>query len=203
MNNQTIRELRAIAKERGLRGYFKLRKAELISLLGTSMRPLRRPEPEKSLSRVTLLPKPEDMDSFELQEMAKTRSGVKSKLNEEAMGSAEKKCARCKCVASLDSFRSNKRTGELNKTCSSCLQKRKCQHGRLRSQCGESPCEGSQICQHGRRKDQCKESPCKGSQICQHGRCKSYCKESPCRGSQICSHGRRKFTCSLCKSVIK
>ena len=78
MNNQTIRELRAIAKERGLRGYFKLRKAELISLLGTSMRP----EPEKSLSRVTLLPKPEDMDSFELQEMAKTRSAVKSKLNE-------------------------------------------------------------------------------------------------------------------------
>ena len=46
------------------------------------MRPLRRPGPEKSLSRVTLLPKPEDMDSFELQEMAKTRSAVKSKLNE-------------------------------------------------------------------------------------------------------------------------
>ena len=82
MNNQTVRELRAIAKERGLYGYYKLRKAELISLLETSMRPLRRPGPEKSLSRVTLLPKPEDMDSFELQEMAKTRSGVKSKLNE-------------------------------------------------------------------------------------------------------------------------
>ena len=78
MSNQTIRELRAIAKERGLRGYFKLRKAELISLLGTSVRP----EPEKSPSRVTLLPKPEDMDSFELQEMAKTRSAVRSKLNE-------------------------------------------------------------------------------------------------------------------------
>ena len=42
MNNQTIRELRAIAKERGLRGYSKLRKAELVSLLETSpMRPLR------------------------------------------------------------------------------------------------------------------------------------------------------------------
>ena len=44
MNNQTIRELRAIAKERGLRGYFKLRKAELVSLLEeTPVRPPRRP----------------------------------------------------------------------------------------------------------------------------------------------------------------
>ena len=83
MNNQTIKVLRAIAKERGLRGYFKLRKAELVSLLETSlMRPLRRPGPKKSLGKVTLLPKPEDMDSFELQEMAKTRPGVKSKLTE-------------------------------------------------------------------------------------------------------------------------
>ena len=83
MNNQTIRELRAIAKERCLRGYYKLRKAELISLLGTSMGPLRRPGPKKSLSsKVTLLSESEDMDSFELREMAKTRPGVKSKLNE-------------------------------------------------------------------------------------------------------------------------
>ena len=34
MNNQTIRELRAIAKERGLRGYSKLRRVELVFLLG-------------------------------------------------------------------------------------------------------------------------------------------------------------------------
>ena len=109
----------------------------------------------------------------------------------------EKECTRCKKSVSLDNFKLNKRTEELNKTCSPCLQKRKCQHGRLRSQCKESPCEGSGICQHGRRKDQCKD--CEGSQICQHGRCKSYCKESPCRGSQICQHGRRKSTCSFCK----
>ena len=83
MNNQTIRELRAIAKERGLRGYYKLRKAELVSLLGTSMGSPQRPGPKKSLSsKVALLPKPEDMDVFEQQEMTKTRPGVKSKLNE-------------------------------------------------------------------------------------------------------------------------
>jgi len=42
MNNHTIRELRAIAKERGLRGYYKLKKAELVNLLETPQRPPRR-----------------------------------------------------------------------------------------------------------------------------------------------------------------
>ena len=37
MNIQTVRELRAIAKERGLRVYCKLRKAELVSLLENSV----------------------------------------------------------------------------------------------------------------------------------------------------------------------
>jgi len=82
MNNQTIKELRAIAKERGLRGYYKLKKAELVSLLETPIRPPRRPGSKKSLGKVTLLSKPEDMDSFELEEMVKTRPVVKSKLVE-------------------------------------------------------------------------------------------------------------------------
>ena len=82
MNNQTIKELRAIAKERGLRGYYKLRKAELVSLLETPIRPPRRPGQKKSLGKVILLPKPESMDIFEQQEMMKNRSVVKNKLNE-------------------------------------------------------------------------------------------------------------------------
>ena len=82
MNNQTIKELRAIAKERGLKGYYKLRKAELVTLLETPQRPPRRPGQKKALDKVTILPKPEEMDSFELKEMTKSRSVVKSKLNE-------------------------------------------------------------------------------------------------------------------------
>ena len=82
MNNQTIKELRAIAKERGLRGYYKLRKTELVSLLETPKRPPRRPGQKKSFGKVTLLPKPESMDIFEQQEMIKNRSVVKNKLNE-------------------------------------------------------------------------------------------------------------------------
>ena len=33
MNNKTVKQLNAIAKERGIRGYYKLRKAELINTL--------------------------------------------------------------------------------------------------------------------------------------------------------------------------
>ena len=83
MNNQTIRELRAIAKERGLRGYFKLRKAELVSLLEeTPVRPPRRLGQRVNLGRAAILPRPDQMDVFEQREMTKTRSAVKSKLNE-------------------------------------------------------------------------------------------------------------------------
>ena len=33
MNNKTVKQLKAIAKERGIRGYYKLRNAELINAL--------------------------------------------------------------------------------------------------------------------------------------------------------------------------
>ena len=82
MSDQTIKGLKAIAKERGLRGYHKLRKAELVSLLETPTRPPRRSGPGRSFSRVTLLPEPKDMDNFELGEMVKTCPMVKSKLTE-------------------------------------------------------------------------------------------------------------------------
>ena len=33
MNNNTVKQLKAIAKERGIKGYYELRKAELINAL--------------------------------------------------------------------------------------------------------------------------------------------------------------------------
>jgi len=81
MNNNTIRELRAIAKERGLRGYYKLRKTELVHLLKTSQRSPRRSGQKKPLGKVIMLPKPEYMDIFEKQEMQKNRPAVKSKIS--------------------------------------------------------------------------------------------------------------------------
>jgi len=34
MMNQSVKELKALAKERGIKGYYELRKAELIEVLG-------------------------------------------------------------------------------------------------------------------------------------------------------------------------
>ena len=56
----------------GLKGYHKLRKADLIDLVSTPQRPVR---------PVTILPTPEAMDVFEKREMAKSRPLVKSKLS--------------------------------------------------------------------------------------------------------------------------
>ena len=36
MNNNTVKQLKAIAKERGIKGYYKLRKSELINALEAS-----------------------------------------------------------------------------------------------------------------------------------------------------------------------
>ena len=44
MDNKTVKQLREIAKEIGLRGFWKLRKADLIDLIEQSERALRRVE---------------------------------------------------------------------------------------------------------------------------------------------------------------
>ena len=76
MNNQTLNELKALAKQLGLRGQYKLRKAHLVSLLEDApQRPARRQR--GPLSQVTVLPKSEAIDNFEQEEMGKNRSLVK------------------------------------------------------------------------------------------------------------------------------
>ena len=82
MNNKSVRELRAKAKDSWLKGYYKLKKAELIDLLDTPQRPPRRAGQKKPIRQVTILPNSEDMDNFELREVLKNRSVVKEKLNE-------------------------------------------------------------------------------------------------------------------------
>ena len=89
-----VAELKALARERGLRGYSRLRKAQLIALLRPSPRSVRfRPDrlrqqqlderqPEWDAS--TSGPRPQEMDIFEQQEMSKSRPWpqVASKLND-------------------------------------------------------------------------------------------------------------------------
>ena len=95
-----IPELKSLARERRLRNYSRMRKAELVALLQNNpppaprTRPPRptRPPPQPSPppptqtwepidDRKQRKPSPQEMDIFEQQEMSKSRPQVKGKLN--------------------------------------------------------------------------------------------------------------------------
>ena len=103
--NVRVTELKALARDRGLRNYSRMRKAELVALLQNNPPPTPRtrpphpnrppPAPQMSPSgasprgatwepiddRRPRKPSPQEMDIFEQQEMSKTRPQVKCKLN--------------------------------------------------------------------------------------------------------------------------
>ena len=90
-------ELKSLTRERSLRNYSRMRKAELVALLQnnpppaprtTPPRPTRPPPPppptqtwEPIDDRRPRKPSPQEMDIFEQQEMSKSRPQIKGKLN--------------------------------------------------------------------------------------------------------------------------
>ena len=92
-------ELKSLAREHRLRGYSRMRKAELVALLqnspppgqsraSTSPTPHTRPPPPPQMStwepiddRRPRKPSPQEIDIFEQQEINKSRPQVKTKLN--------------------------------------------------------------------------------------------------------------------------
>ena len=98
-----VTELKALTRDRGLRNYSRMRKAELVALLQNNpppapqTRPPRPPPPPPQMSpsgsptrgatwepindRRPRKPTQQEMDIFEQQEMSKSRPQVKSKLN--------------------------------------------------------------------------------------------------------------------------
>ena len=87
MNTKTVHELRDIAKDQGLHGYCKLKKADLIALLSkesTKEMPPPRTKGKKgrSVLPVKIIPSPQEMDEFENEEIKNCRPVVKKKLNE-------------------------------------------------------------------------------------------------------------------------
>ena len=88
LNTKTIRELRSIAKDKGLRGFNKLKKADLLALLlEQPAEEMPTPAPrckdkERRLALpVKITPDTQEMDDYEKEEMKKSRLLVKNKLN--------------------------------------------------------------------------------------------------------------------------
>ena len=88
MNTKTIRELRSIAKGKGLRGFYKLKKADLLALLlEESAEKMPTPAPRnkgkerRPVLPVKIIPSPQEMDEFEKEEMKKSRPVVESRLH--------------------------------------------------------------------------------------------------------------------------
>ena len=95
--NMRVTKLKALARDRWLRNYSRMRKAELVALLRNNPPPSRssppprmstwKPiddrrsrQPPRSVGSVT--PTQQEMDIFEQQEMSKSRPQVKNKLND-------------------------------------------------------------------------------------------------------------------------
>ena len=89
--NMRVAELKALARELELRGYFQLTKAELIALLRPALR-TRPPRPNRPHPPPSQLVRfrqdrprqlsPQEMNIFDQQEMSKSRPQVTSKLND-------------------------------------------------------------------------------------------------------------------------
>ena len=81
--------MRSIAKDKGLRGFYKLKKVELLTLLlEQSAEEMPAPAPRskgkerRPVLPVKIIPSPQEMDEFEKEEMKKSRPMVKNKLSE-------------------------------------------------------------------------------------------------------------------------
>ena len=80
--------MRSNAKDKGFRGFYKLKKAELLTLLlEQSAEEMPAPAPRskgkerRPVLPVKIIPSPQEMDEFENEEMKKSRPVVKSKLS--------------------------------------------------------------------------------------------------------------------------
>ena len=88
MNTKTVRELRSIAMDKGLHGYYKLKKADLLaSLLEQLSEEMPWPPPRskgkerKPVLLVKTIPSSQEIDEVEKEEMTKSRPVVETRLS--------------------------------------------------------------------------------------------------------------------------
>ena len=89
MKTKKLHELRSIAKDKSLRGFYKPKKADLLSLLleqsseeTPTSAPRSKGKERRPLLPVKIIPRPQEMDEFEKEELKKSTPVVKNRLSE-------------------------------------------------------------------------------------------------------------------------
>ena len=88
MNTKTVRELRSIAMDKGLHGYYKLKKADLLASLLEQLSEEMPSPPQRSKGKerkpvllVKTIPSSQEIDEVEKEEMKKSRPVVETRLS--------------------------------------------------------------------------------------------------------------------------
>ena len=88
MNTKTVRELRSIAMDKGLHGYYKLKEADLLALLLEQLSeempsppPRGQGKERKPVLLVKTIPSSQEIDEVEKEEMKKSRPVVETRLS--------------------------------------------------------------------------------------------------------------------------
>ena len=154
MEEQTLKELRALAKERRIKGCCRMIKEELIEAL----------ERTKNLPEGVL-----PVNEAQLDKWLDSLEGIPTVLKLEFKDWMDNNLV-------IKKRRKDPKIcphGVLKYYCVPCGGSQICIHGKQRSFC--VLCGGSQICIHNKQKAFC--VPCGGSQICKHNKRKGICKE--------------------------
>ena len=156
----TISDLKSMATEKNIKGYYRMNKVTLYRKLRDDM---------NELDRIKFVWHMDDKTIDKSLEISLENDSNKSKENKKYFCEHDRykySCRLCKGSAICEH-------GKQKYYCKICVGSAICQHNRRRYLCKE--CHGKGICEHGKQRLFC--CPCGGVTICKHGRRKDFCKD--------------------------